>query len=111
MLDDLALQAREPLDDCKLRRIPLDSATGDSRGVLPSNRARHDLVNRMTQMRMMGIQRDGERSMLLHPRRYGCAVKQRCRQTVTKLISHAYTECGYFAQCPRLPKFGDTRHV
>ena len=39
-------QARKPIDDRKLRRVALDFAGCNARGVLRSDRARHDSVNR-----------------------------------------------------------------
>jgi hypothetical protein len=81
MLNDITFQARQPIDDCKLRRVALDFAGFNARRVLRSDRARHDSVNRADaslngeglageglggEARVVKVWRDNEPSTTLH---------------------------------------------
>jgi hypothetical protein len=82
MLDDITFQARQPIDDCKLRRVALDFAGFNARRVLRSDRARHDSVNRADaslngeglggEARVVKVWRDNEPSTTLH---VGCHLR------------------------------------
>src|SRR5579862_4486078 len=79
-----------------------DSSAGDAGGVSRTDRARHDAVNRCG--RNVAGTVNVQRRCTWYAK---CVVAKRSK---SRIISHAYKECGHVAQCFSLLKFGCAQH-